>query len=227
MFGPPNLEELRYFVQEFDRDKVRLIPNSIPEVAAAPPAKQKRLLWLGRVSHEQKRAELILPIWQQVSQALPDWELDIVGDGPLQEELKQRAGEKGLPRIHFHGRQVPDNFYRRAAIFFMTSAFEGFPNTLIEAQSYAAIPVIFDSYPVARWIVEDGVNGALVRPFDVGAMADQIIKLAESPDRERFAEQALESARQFHIDRVGQIWQDLFEAEVTKHVGRAETEQGV
>lgn len=217
MFGPPNLEELRYFMPELREDRVRLIPNSIPEVADSPPPKEKRLLWLGRVAHEQKRAELILPIWQQVSEALPDWELDVVGDGPLLDDLKRRAGNQSLPRIHFHGRQVPDDYYRRAAVFFMTSAFEGFPNTLVEAQSHAAIPVVFGSYPVASWIVEHGASGYLVEPFDVEAMGGRIVELARHPERKALAERALESARRFHIDRVGQMWQELFEAEVPRH----------
>ena len=217
MFGPPNLEELRFFIPEFREDQIRLVPNSILEVAADVPPKEKRLLWLGRIEHAQKRAELILPVWQEVSQALPDWELDIVGDGPMLEPLKAQAGEMRLPRVHFHGRQIPDDFYRRAAIFFMTSAFEGFPNTLVEAQSHAAIPVVFDSYPVAKWIVDDGVDGLLVPPFDVKAMVQRIIDLARAPERGEMAERALESARRFHIDRVGRMWQELFEAEVPKH----------
>jgi len=227
MFGPPNLKELRYFVPAFKRDRVRLIPNSIPNVADRPPAKEKRLLWLGRVAREQKRAELILPIWSRVSNALPDWHLDVVGDGPLLEDLRHRAVTSGLPRISFHGQQVPDRYYQRSAVFFMTSAFEGFPNTLVEAQSHAAVPVIFDSYPVARWVVQDGVSGALVPPFDIDAMASRIVELAESPDRERFAEQALKSAQRFHIDRVGQMWQELFEAEARKHAGTTRSEEQI
>ena len=150
MFGPPNLEELAWFVPDFDRERIRLIPNSIPDVASESPVKEKRLLWLGRVAQEQKQAELILPIWERVCKALPDWQLDVVGDGPLLDELRRRAAASGLPRVTFHGRQDPYDYYRRSALFFMTSAFEGFPNTLVEAQSQAAIPVIFDSYPVAR-----------------------------------------------------------------------------
>lgn len=211
MFGPPNLEELRYFVPEFDENKIRLVPNSIPEVASAVPLKEKRLLWLGRVAHEQKQAELILPIWERVSQMLPDWELDVVGDGPLLEGLKTEAREKGVPRIHFYGRQVPDEYYRRATIFFMTSAFEGFPNTLVEAQSFAAIPVVFDSYPMAKWIVQDGQSGILVPPFDIEAMAQAIVSAARSADRVQLAEGALRSALRFHIDEVGEIWQRLFQ----------------
>ena len=224
MFGPPNLEELRYFVPEFDQSKIRLIPNSIPAVADTPPPKEKRLLWLGRVAHEQKRAELIVPIWQRLCHELPDWHLDVVGDGPALNELRRQAGEQNLPRIHFHGRQMPEDFYRRSPIFFMTSAFEGFPNTLVEAQSHAAIPVIFDSYPVAAWIVEDGRSGRLVRPFDTEAMARCILELTRQECREAMADQVLANARRFHIGRVGDLWQQLFEAEVPKHVQRRETE---
>ena len=216
MFGPPNLEELEYFVPGYDREKIRLVPNSIPAVADSPPRKEKRILWLGRLSRAQKQAELIPEVWRRVCERLPDWQLDVVGGGPDRAEIERQVTESGLPRVNFHGRQVPDDYYRRSAIFFMTSAFEGFPNTLVEAQSYAAIPVVFDSYPVASWIVEDGKSGFIIEPFDVESMADRIIELAIDPERARFAEQALESARRFHIDNVGQMWQELFDKSITR-----------
>ena len=219
MFGPPNLEELRYFVPEFAPDKVCLIPNSIPQVLEKVPEKEKRLLWLGRVSHEQKNAELIIPLWRAISSRLPDWEFDVVGDGPLLMELKKQARNLGLERIHFYGRQVPDPYYRRSAIFVMTSSFEGFPNVLVEAQSFAAIPVLFDSYPVASWIVDEGINGFLVPAGDLDAMIERIVQVALNPERERIAGQVLESARRFTIDRVGEQWQELFNKEVPNHIG--------
>jgi glycosyltransferase involved in cell wall biosynthesis len=218
MFGQPNLEELRFFVPEFKQDKIRLIPNSIPKVLDSVPYKEKRLLWLGRVAHDQKRAELVLHVWERVSKALPDWGLDVVGEGPLLQSMKADATKKGLVNIHFHGRQAPNDYFRRAAIFFMTSAFEGFPNTLVEAQSFGAIPVIFDSYPVASWIVQDGKNGFLIYPFDVDAMAERIVALAKDPSRSKLAQRSLESAQRFHIDRVGEMWQRLFESSVPKYI---------
>ena len=216
MFGPPNLEELEYFAPGYDRDKIRLIPNSIPEVADSPPRKENRILWLGRLSRAQKQAELIPEVWRRVFERLPDWQLDVVGAGPDLAEIERQVTESSLPRVNFHGQQVPDSYYRRAAIFFMTSAFEGFPNTLVEAQSCAAIPVVFDSYPVARWIVDDGKSGFLIKPFDVEAMADRIVYLARHPERARFAEQSLESARRFHIDQVGKKWQELFDTSINR-----------
>ena len=106
----------------------------------------------------------------------------------------------------------------------MTWAFEGFRNTFVETQSYAAIPVVFYSYPVASWIVDDGKSGFLIEPFDVESRADRTLHLARNPKRERFAKHALESARHLYIERVGRTWQSLFEAEVSKHVGRHELE---
>lgn len=222
MFGPPNMEELSYFVPNFERERIRLIPNSVPTVPDAVPEKEKRILWLGRISREQKCAELIPDVWQRVQEDLPDWTLDVVGDGPALEEIRRVAGTKGLDRIHFHGRQVPDEYYRRSSVFFMTSAFEGFPNTLVEAQAAGAVPVAFDSYPVASWLIDSGQNGCLVPAFDVGAMASEIIELAHDEQRRsRLAMGALEAARQFHIDTVGARWQELFDEGVERGRSRA------
>ncbi|WP_372988475.1 glycosyltransferase, partial [Marinobacter sp.] len=159
MFGPPNLDELRFFVPDFDPEKIRLIPNSVPRVLDELPSKEKRILWLGRVTNEQKRAELILPLWKRIHRALPEWQLDVVGDGPALETLRHTIRDEGIEGVTLHGRQKPDEYFRRAAIFLMTSSFEGFPNTVVEAQSFGAIPVLFNTFPIADWLVQDGVNG--------------------------------------------------------------------
>lgn len=216
MFGPPNLDELEWFVPDFDQDKIRLIPNSIPKVLKCVPDKENRLLWLGRVGKGQKQADLIIPIWKRVCTRLPDWYLDVVGEGPYLENLRSQAINDAVPRINFHGRQIPDEFYRRASLFFMTSSFEGFPNTLIEAQSYGAIPIIFDSYPMASWIVSDKVNGSLAKSFDLDEIADRIVEMALHPQRLKFAACALENAQRFHIDHVGTLWQRFFETEMAR-----------
>ena len=210
MFGPPNIEELRYFLPDYDEEKVFLIPNSIPSVADSVPPKQNRLLWLGRVAVEQKKADLIPEIWRRLAEKLPDWELDVVGDGPFLSSLEELVATEGLERINFHGRQQPDEFYQRSPIFFMTSAFEGFPNTLVEAQSYGSIPVVFNSYPVASWLINESQTGFLVKPFDVDEMVKRILALASSPHRDKLARQVMSGAREYEIERVGLLWHELF-----------------
>lgn len=211
MFAPQNMDELRFFVPDFEQSRIKLIPNSVPAVLDRVPRKDKRLLWLGRVVYHQKRADLILPLWEKVQAALPDWEFDVVGDGPASSDLNRIVSTTGIKGLTFHGRQKPDDFIHRSAIYVMTSAFEGFPNTLVEAQSFGAIPVLFNSFPVAEFIVSDGVDGALIQPFDLDAMAARIIAIAESEESSELAAGALRSARRFQIDTVGEQWLRLFD----------------
>lgn len=211
MFAPQNIDELDFFVPGFDRSKIRLVPNSIPYVLDRVPKKEKRLLWLGRVSDPQKRADLILPLWEKVRGLIPDWELDVVGDGPALDDLKRVVSDRSIEGVTFYGRQKPDEFFRRSAIYIMTSAYEGFPNTVVEAQSNGAIPVMFNSFPVAEFIVSHGSDGFLIQPFDLEKMASCIAEIVKSAKRSDFAFRALENARRFEIDTVGEIWRQFFD----------------
>lgn len=212
MFAEPNLEELAYFVPDHDPDVVALIPNSIPATAPVVPVKQKRILWLARVSVHQKRADLVLPMWRRIAPVLPDWSLDIVGDGPFLDQMRQQVAAEQLPRVVFHGRQPSMPFFERSAIFLMTSDFEGFPNTLIEAQSQGAVPVALNSYPMVEWLIENGKNGVLAPRGDVGALVDAVIELARSAElRGALAEGALASAARFTEANVSLKWLALIE----------------
>lgn len=221
MFGPPNKTEIEYFIGSYKENKWAYIPNSIPVVVPTIPAKEKRILWLSRLSYKQKRAEFILPVWGIVSKALPDWELDIVGDGDAFDDIVGEIKLKDLQRVTVHGRQKADEFFRKSPIYFMTSSFEGFPNTVIEAQSFASIPVVFNSYPMLDWIIEDKVNGVLVEPFNVQMMAEEIIKLAKNEDlRMKMMMASIKNANRFVIDQVGAQWLEFFESQgkqIVKH----------
>jgi glycosyltransferase involved in cell wall biosynthesis len=109
------------------------------------------------------------------------------------------------------GRQKPGDYYSKAKILIMTSAFEGFPNVLIESQSYATVPVVFNSYAALSWITNEKKDTLFSKPFDVDEMAQHIISLATNPKQlEQMSEKSLENAERFVIDNVGQIWLDFF-----------------
>jgi glycosyltransferase involved in cell wall biosynthesis len=216
MFGPPNMKELSYFVGNYKLDKTHLIPNSILSVLLEVPLKEKRILWLSRLSYKQKRADLILPFWKKVMDELPDWQLDIVGDGDAFEDVKLQIEKENIPRVSMYGKQPPNDYYKRSPIYIMTSAFEGFPNTLIEAQSYACIPVVYDSYPICSWVVKHGKAGVLISPFDVDQMASEVLHIANNQmlQNKKMA-LSLENAREFEINNVGKLWVDFFDKNLT------------
>lgn len=216
MFGPPNIQELRYFVGNYRLNKTHLIPNSIFSVLPEVPLKDKRILWLSRLTYKQKRADLILPFWKKVLDELPDWQLDIVGDGDAFEDIMLQIEKDNIPRVTMHGKQPPNEYYRRSPIYIMTSAFEGFPNTLIEAQSFACIPVVYDSYPICSWVVKHGKAGVLVPPFNVDQMATEVIQLAKNQmlQTEKMV-LSLENAREFELCNVGKLWIDFFDRKLS------------
>lgn len=218
LFGPPNIDELKYFVGVYKLDKVHLIPNSILHVEPSIPEKQKCILWLGRLSYGQKRADLILPFWKKIMHQLPDWKLDIVGDGNAYDDIKNQIERDNLPRVKMYGKQVPDEFYKRSSIYIMTSQNEGFPNTLIEAQSYAAIPVIFDSYPIGSWVLNNGQSGILIPAFDIDKMAESLINLAkDEQQQQKLMNKCLYNAKKFEINTIGSKWIKLFKSALNKN----------
>ena len=215
MFGPPNKEELKCFVGDYKLNKTHLIPNSILSVLPEVPNKEKRILWLSSVNYKHKRADLILPFWKKVMHELPDWQFDIVGGGEAFNDLQEQIEKEKIPRVTMYGNQVPYKYYGRSPIYIMTSAFEGFPNTLIEAQSYASIPVVFDTYPICSWVVKEGESGVLIPAFEVDTMAKEVIDLAKNQNRQdELMQAALENAREFDLENVGKKWEELFDREL-------------
>lgn len=71
----------------------------------------------------------------RAGKSLPDWHLDIVGDGPDAAALKELAERLRLSNVSFEGFRNPAPYYRRASIFCMTSTFEGFGLVLPEAHA--------------------------------------------------------------------------------------------
>ena len=216
MFAEPNFEEMRYFIGDYKKEKWTLIPNSIPNTLAEVPPKEKVLLYLGRLGVAQKRADLLLPLWKRIKDDLPEWEFWVVGEGPYRAQMEHQVSKENIERVHFFGRKPPYPFYVKAPILIMTSAFEGFPNVIVEAQSRGAVPVVMNSYPIAEWLLENSQSGRLVKPFNLDKMAVEIKSLAKSNVKLKNMQQAsLERSRQFTVDRVGHQWLQLFDEALT------------
>jgi glycosyltransferase involved in cell wall biosynthesis len=102
--------------------------------------------------------------------------------GSLTAELLSSLGEQ--PGIEWLG-PVADvrTVWRRAAIAVLPSTYgEGIPKALLEAAACAR-PVVATDVPGCREVVRQGGTGILVRPHDVGGLADAIAALACDPAR--------------------------------------------
>jgi glycosyltransferase involved in cell wall biosynthesis len=134
----------------------------------------------------QKDLELFLEAAALVVRTRPAARFSIIGDGPGRPELERSAGRLGLgATVSFLGERadVPD-LLATADVFWLTSAWEGFPNVLLEALA-CGVPVVARDVGGAREIVRDGWNGYLIGGRHAEQFAARALELLTHPARAR------------------------------------------
>jgi glycosyltransferase involved in cell wall biosynthesis len=175
--------------------------------------KQKEILFVGRIYEPVKRIAYILDAWKllQNKGKTQNWKLYIVGDGPDLDMLKKHAECSMCRDIFFTGRQNPVEYYRRASIFLMTSSFEGWGMTLVEAQQKGCVPVVMDSFRALSEIIQHGINGLIIPNNDVAALAETVERLMGDDElRLKLAYKGMETCRRFSADAIAKQWEALF-----------------
>jgi glycosyltransferase involved in cell wall biosynthesis len=144
-----------------------------------------RVLMVGRLA-PQKRPELAIRAFADVRARHGDAELQVVGEGPLREDLKLARSALGLnDSIHLLGNRpdVPD-LLARAACVLITSDYEGCPFSVLDAMA-AGVPVVATRVGGIPELVEHGRSGLLVPPGDTTALAAAVSELLANPERAR------------------------------------------
>jgi glycosyltransferase involved in cell wall biosynthesis len=170
------------------------------------------IIGMGRLV-EQKGFDLLLEAFSRVAPLNPDWSLKILGDGPLRNQLAAQTQKLNLTnRVEFTG-AVADPFrvLRAADLFVFPSRFEGFGNALCEAMA-CGLPVIsFDCPSGPSEIIRHGIDGFLVPPEDVTALASAMDDLmCDATKRETFARKAPDVLNRFGVDGVLSMWDKVF-----------------
>ena len=125
----------------------------------------------------------------------------------MQEEIENSK----LPRINVLGKQNPSNYYSRSKLFVMTSAFEGFPNVLIEGMSFGSVPVCYNSYGAISEIMVHEEEGILVNDQQLSDLGKAIEALGKDDQRLReYSNRAIAKAEKFTIEKVIKIWFEEF-----------------
>lgn len=174
--------------------------------------KENMVLLVGRMLEGQKRVTKAIKIWSEIEKddCLKEWRFCVVGEGPDLPAYKQFANQLGLKRISFEGYQNPQPYYKRAKIFLMTSAFEGFGMTLVEAQQFGVVPIVMDSYLSLHDIIKDGVNGCIVPDDDMEGFVNCLKILMEDENMMNSLRcNGLTSITKFSVNNIVDMWNDL------------------
>ncbi len=125
-----------------------------------------------------KRFDLLLSAFQRVLATGKQATLLLVGDGPLEDELRSMASELGIAAsVRFLGyRQDARQLMQASDAFVMSSDIEGLPIVMLEAMS-AGVPIVVTAVGGIPEVVTDKVNGLLVERGDAPALANGIIDI--------------------------------------------------
>jgi len=143
----------------------------------APPV----IIAVGRLT-EQKDFSTLLQAFAQV-RAQRQARLLLLGEGEMRPKLEARARELGVDRdVSLPGfRSNPFAYMARAAVFVLSSAYEGLPGVLIQALACGCPVVSTDCPSGPAEILENGQYGRLVPVGDPAAMAQAILSTLEAP----------------------------------------------
>lgn len=163
------------------------IANAMPEVErslrARPEKSPPKVVMVARLSIWKDHPTLLYALAELADL---DWDLELVGDGPLREETESLAASLGLAsRVRFAGYRddVPARL-ADAQVFVLATKWEGFPRSILEAMR-AGLPVIASEVGGVRESVRDGETGFVVPCGDVGALRDRLQLLLTSPGQRR------------------------------------------
>jgi glycosyltransferase involved in cell wall biosynthesis len=140
--------------------------------------KQNYLLCVGRLE-KQKAFHYVIEGFAGVANEFPNLRLKIVGQGSLEQELKQCALNLSVAdRVDFDGFQrdmIPYYLYAKATL--LTSLYEGFPNVLVESIMLGTPVIAFDCPSGPNEIVQEGINGFLIEHQDSENFKKKLVRL--------------------------------------------------
>jgi glycosyltransferase involved in cell wall biosynthesis len=144
---------------------------------------------------ERKNVPLVVEAFARSGLPQRAVSLVLVGQGPLEAAIREKAEMLGLAEKVMIFREVLNRdmpaFYALADFVVLASAYDQWGLCVNEAMAAGRPAIVSETCGCANELVHDGVNGFVVRPGDVGQLADRMRRLGEDPAlREQFAHRA-------------------------------------
>ena len=212
---------LRELAYETDSNgKIEVIPDGVNLETFQPAQrdinpKKVRILSIGRLIPRKGFQFLIqaLPYVNENTEC--EFEIEIVGDGPYQEELIELTENLNVvSQLHFSGSvpysDLPQKYYE-ADVFILPSLAEGMPLVVLEAMG-TGLPIIASHVQGIEELVAENVNGALFNPGDVEELANCLIRLINDGEmRVEMGKRSTEKVVPFDWKNIAEAYLTLYE----------------
>ncbi|WP_053367823.1 glycosyltransferase family 4 protein [Bacillus sp. FJAT-27245] len=161
----------------FPENKLSVIPNFVDEKEIESVKKKDYFLFIGRLSEEKGVIQLVKSM-----EHLINIELKIVGEGPLESEIKNYIKERNLENITLVGfkKGYEKNLLisESKGLIVPSQWYENFPTVVLEALSLGTL-VIGSDIGGLSYMIDNGLNGLLFKPENLLDLAEKIKLIAE------------------------------------------------
>lgn len=171
----------------------------------------KDIVLIGRLQ-EQKNPLLALDAFLMIADRYPDYNMVFYGDEELAFEIDNKAKKAGLSdRVKIAGKtQCVEAVLEHAALYVLSSNYEGMPNALMEAMT-VGVPVISTDCPCGgpRMLIRKVEQGILIPCGDVNSLAEAMTKILS--DKKLQIEMSVHERKrsfEFHPSKVFRQWED-------------------
>lgn len=170
----------------------------------------KRVIAVGRLD-EQKGFDMLINAWSRIEEKVPDWKLDIFGEGPLRKQLQDQIKNLNLKNIYLKGYSVDiEKEYINSSVFVLSSRYEGFVLALMEAQAKALPCVSFDCKEGPAELIDNGINGYLIEEGNEREFSEKLLELLlDEKMRKKFSENSRKDLDRFNIEKIIEKWNRL------------------
>ena len=187
-----------------------IMPNDVRQI-------KHRINCVGRYAY-QKGYDMLIDAWRIVQTKHPDWSLHIYGsrdgDAGDYEQLQYVIGENDMQNIYLH--PATNDVYSKyvgSDFYVISSRYESFGLTLIEAMSCGLPIVSFNCKYGPASILKDGETGILVPQNDVEKLADAICSMIENEEiRQQMGENARLESKKYLPENIMPLWHEFYKS---------------
>lgn len=196
------------------KNKIVAIYNPMEEIEISKDVERKNhIATVGRLVPE-KGLRYLTVIAGDVLGKHPDWKWYIIGEGEERAYLEDYIVQNHLENQLILTGLVSDvgMYLKKSKIFVLTSESEGLGMCLLEAKAYDLPCVSFDVPTGPGEVIEEGISGYLVEPFNCREMANKINMLIENEElRNTLAGNAKNNMNKFRMEFIMEKWNKVLD----------------
>lgn len=175
-----------YVPYEPDYELITHLPQEKIQAAAQQfglSPSRRRIVYSGRLV-DVKRVDLLIRAFNSVAATRPDWDLVIVGDGPLRNQLQSLVNSELKSRVLFLGFQddqaTISAVYRNSDVLCLPSDYEPWALVINEAAAAGLAIVSSDVVGASAELLEDGINGKFFKAGDLDSLTAALSFVTET-----------------------------------------------